>query len=90
MFGSPWTTPEAWSFLEAVLASASFGILVETERHPEVLQVIIDEVPLLSGNILHDTHTATLMREHGIRQIYTRDTGFHRFKFLEVVDPLEP
>jgi predicted nucleic acid-binding protein len=28
------------------------------------------------------------MREHGIRRIYTRDTDFHRFAFLEVVDPL--
>ena len=29
------------------------------------------------------------MREHGIRSIMTRDTDFHRFKFLEVFDPLQ-
>lgn len=40
------------------------------------------------GDVLHDTHTAILMREHGIRRVCTRDTGFHRFPFLEVVDPL--
>jgi predicted nucleic acid-binding protein len=28
------------------------------------------------------------MREHGVRRIYTRDADFHRFPFLEVVDPL--
>jgi hypothetical protein len=28
------------------------------------------------------------MREHGIRRIITRDTDFHRFPFLEPVDPL--
>jgi len=27
------------------------------------------------------------MREHGIRRIYTRDTDFHRFPFLEPIDP---
>jgi predicted nucleic acid-binding protein len=27
------------------------------------------------------------MREHGIKRIYTRDTDFHRFPFLEPVDP---
>jgi predicted nucleic acid-binding protein len=27
------------------------------------------------------------MREHGIKRIYTRDTDFHRFSFLEPVDP---
>lgn len=26
--------------------------------------------------------------EHGIRRIYTRDTDFHRFPFLDVIDPL--
>jgi predicted nucleic acid-binding protein len=30
----------------------------------------------LSGNLAHD---AVVMREHGIRRVYTRDTGFHRF-----------
>lgn len=45
-------------------------------------------MPLLSGNLFHDAHTATLMLEHGIRRIVTRDMDFHRFPFLEVVDPL--
>jgi len=45
-------------------------------------------VALLVGNLYHDAHTAALMREHGIRPIVTRDT-FHRFGFLEVVDPLQ-
>ena len=40
-----------------------------------------------SGNLMHDAHTAVLMREHGIKRVYTRDTDFHRFPFLEPVDP---
>jgi predicted nucleic acid-binding protein len=28
------------------------------------------------------------MREHGIRRICTRDTDFHRFPFLEAIDPM--
>jgi predicted nucleic acid-binding protein len=28
------------------------------------------------------------MREHGIRRIYTRDTDFHRFPFVEPIDPM--
>jgi predicted nucleic acid-binding protein len=42
----------------------------------------------LVGNVLHDTHTAALMREHGISRLCTRDTDFHRFSFLEIVDPV--
>jgi predicted nucleic acid-binding protein len=30
---------------------------------------------------MHDAHTAVLMREHGIRTIFTRDSDFHRFPF---------
>ena len=28
------------------------------------------------------------MREHGIREIYTRDADFSRFPFLRVLDPV--
>jgi predicted nucleic acid-binding protein len=46
------------------------------------------QVPHLEGNLMPDAHTAVLMREHGIRRIYTRDTDFHRFPFVEPVDPM--
>ncbi|MGD8375565.1 MAG: PIN domain-containing protein [Acidobacteriota bacterium] len=84
----PWSASDAWSFLEAILAAPGFDLLVPTDRHPAVAAQVIAEVPHLAGNILHDTHTAVLMREHGIRTIYTRDTDFHRFPFLEAVDPV--
>jgi predicted nucleic acid-binding protein len=49
---------------------------------------VFEEMPTLSGNVMHDAATAVLMREHGIKSIYTRDADFHRFRFLEVLDPL--
>jgi uncharacterized protein len=84
----PWSAGEAWSFVEALLASPGFGILVPTERHSTVAAQVIQEIPHLAGNMMHDAHTAVLMREHGIRRIYTRDTDFHRFPFLEPLDPV--
>ena len=83
----PWTGPKAWSFVEALLASHGLGLLTPTDRHAAVAAKVIEEIPHLAGNIMHDAHTAVLMREHGIRRIYTRDTDFHRFSFLEPVDP---
>jgi predicted nucleic acid-binding protein len=85
---TPWTATKAWSFVDAMLASPALGILVETDRHSAVVDQVLREVPHLNGNLFHDAHTAILMREHGIRRIYTRDTDFHRFPFLEVLDPL--
>ena len=88
VFARPLVIAEAWQFVEALLASPSLEVLTETTRHAAVVAETIADVPLLSGNLLHDAHTAILMREHGIRRIYTRDTDFHRFPFLEVIDPL--
>jgi len=85
---SPWTPEGAWEFVAALLDSPSLHVLRETDRHDEVLGVVVAEVPGLKGNLLHDVHVATVMREHGIRRIVTRDGDFHRFPFLEVVDPL--
>ena len=39
------------------------------------------------GNAVPDTHLAALMRENGVRILYTRDRGFRRFDFLDVRDP---
>jgi toxin-antitoxin system PIN domain toxin len=84
----PWSISAAWEFVTELLDSPGFGILVQTQRHADVAKEVFSELPDLAGNILHDAHTAILMREHGIKQICTRDTDFHRFRFLEVIDPL--
>ena len=90
VFRRPWPAQQAWAFLLALLASRSLGILVATDRHAAVVSEVVEEMPQLAGNVVHDAHTAILMREHGIRVIYTRDTDFHRFPFVEPVDPAGP
>jgi toxin-antitoxin system PIN domain toxin len=41
----------------------------------------------IRGDAVPDTHLAALMRENGVRTLYTRDRGFRRFDFLDVRDP---
>jgi hypothetical protein len=86
----PWTVGAAWDFVEALLESPGFSVLVATSRHAAVAQEVFREMPDVSGRLVHDAHIAILMREHGIRRIYTRDTDFHRFSFLEPIDPIRP
>ena len=62
-------------------------MLAATRRHAAVLAQTLSELPDLRGNVMHDVHTAVLMREHGISRICTRDSDFLRFPFLTVVDP---
>jgi toxin-antitoxin system PIN domain toxin len=85
----PWNAREAWRFVKALLDSPGLTVLVPTERHPEVAEQVLGEFPHLAGNLFHDAHTAVLMREHGIHRICTRDTDFHRFAFLEILDPVQ-
>jgi toxin-antitoxin system PIN domain toxin len=85
----PWNVTEAWSFVQALLASPGLDVLVPTQQHSTVADQVFREIPHIAGNLLQDAHTAILMREHGIRQICTRDADFHRFSFLEVIDPVQ-
>jgi len=85
---NPWPATQAWALLEALFASPALGILAPTERHRQVVAEVIAAMPYLAGNLMHDAATAVLMREHGIKTIYTRDTDFHRFSFLHPVDPV--
>lgn len=89
IFRKPLSLEVAWKFIQAVLASRSVSVLVETERHVQVANEVFSKFPTISGNLAFDAHTVILMKEHGIRIIYTRDADFHRFPFLEVIDPLQ-
>ena len=88
VFRKPWSIIEAWDYVEAVISSPSLGILTAGKRHSDVAAEVIKSMLSLSGNLLYDAQTAILMREHGIKSIYTRDTDFHRFSFLDPIDPV--
>lgn len=90
VFPRPLVVGEAWEFLESVLSSSGASFLVPAERHVDVLSELLDEMPELGGNLLHDAATVVLMREHGIHRIYTRNMDFHRFPGIEPLDPLDP
>jgi len=88
VMAKPFTSDQAWAFLNALFASSSLGLLVETDRHRHAAAEVFAEVPGISGNLVFDAHTAVLMRENGVRTIYTRDTDFNRFPFLDTIDPV--
>ena len=86
----PLSARDAWTFLQGVLAAPGADLLVATERHGVVLSDLIERLPSLAGNLVHDATTVALMHEHGIRRIYTRDVDFHRFPDIEPINPLDP
>lgn len=88
VFPRPLSATAAWSVVARLLESDLLTVLLPTPRHAEVLRQTLDEMPHPAGNLFHDIHTAVLMREHGVPEIYTADTDFLQFRFLRVTDPV--
>ncbi len=88
VFRTPLAPGDAWQFLAALLASPSVEMLTETPRHQALLAELVQTGSGVRGNLVFYAHTAVLMREHGIRTIYTHDADFNRFPGIEVIDPI--
>jgi uncharacterized protein len=76
----PWSASAAWEFVTALLASPGIGFLVTTQRHVDVAGEVISELPHLAGNLIHDAHTAILMRE----QAWNRANLHARYRFQQI------
>lgn len=86
VFHPPVPTQRALEDLEQILTSPSLVLLRETDRHPEVMRLVVGESGA-TGNLLHDAHIAALCREHGVAEIITGDRDFSRFTGLSVTNP---
>ncbi len=88
VFQKPLSWREALSFIMPFLESSSFLILSAEERHWTLLEEILGKLIHPAGNLFFDIRTAVLMREHGVREIYTTDTDFLQFPDIKVINPL--
>jgi toxin-antitoxin system PIN domain toxin len=88
IFERPLPFAKAWDFVLSLFSSPSFGVLTETDHHPDLLGDLARDYPHLRGNHVQDLHIAAVMKEHGISTICTTDTDSHQFRFLRVVNSL--
>lgn len=75
-------------FLRPFLESSNFLILAADERHWTLLEEVLASLTYPAGNLFFDVRTAVLLREHGIKEIYTTDAGFLQFPHIKVINPL--
>lgn len=83
----PLTLAEATADLEPYVAHPRCHMLEHTRQHLQIFSALAAQQPTLAGNLVHDCHYAALLREHGVKRVYSADADFRRFGFLEVVDP---
>src|SRR6266705_2066568 len=88
VFPKPLKPKQALAFVASLATLEEVAILTPTDRHLAVLDGVVGELNHPGGNLFHDIHTATLMREYGVPEIVTADTDFLQFSFLKVSNPL--
>ena len=90
VFPRPLSWREGLAFLNPFLESPGFTILRSRERHWTLIRDVLADLSHPTGNLFFDVRTAVLMREHGVRDIYTTDADFLQFLNVQVINPLKP
>lgn len=86
IFAAPLTPAEAQGNVDRLLARPHVRSIGEVDGFWDVYRQLARDVPA-RGNLVPDAHVAAILRQHGIKRLYTRDRDFARFAFLQVVDP---
>ncbi len=61
---------------ESILCQPGLQTVYGEQDHWHLLQLVLENLNRPAGNLFFDVRTVTLMREHGIREIYTTDSDF--------------
>jgi toxin-antitoxin system PIN domain toxin len=86
IFKAPLAPREALGNIEALVAQPRVRLLAEADGFLDVYRTVTGDFPV-RGNLVPDAHVASLLQQHGVRTLYTRDADFRKFPFLDVRDP---
>lgn len=87
VFAHPLTPAEAAANVGVLLGLPHVRCFAEEEGFWDVYRDIAGRIPV-RGNLVPDAHLAALLRQHGIKTLYTHDRDFRKFDFLDVRDPV--
>lgn len=87
IFSQPLTPDEAMANIGMLLSLPHIRFLSEEEGFWDIYREMTAEVPT-RGNLVPDAHLAAILRQHGVKKLYSHDRDFLKFAFLDVRDPL--
>ena len=88
IFPSPLTPSQAEDSIERLLAVPHVRLVAEQDAFWTGYRSASS--PSNRGNSVPDTFLAAILRQHGVKTLYTRDAAFRRFAFLDIRDPFVP
>ena len=86
-FANPLKPEEALNSITSLLLMPHVRTLSETDNFLEIYSWISRKLPV-RGNLVPDAHLAALLLQHGVRVLFTADTDFKKFDFLDAINPL--
>ncbi len=88
VFDAPLTPDEAMGNVDELLSLPHVQAPGEGERFWPRFREVSEEAGA-RGNLIPDAHVVALMRENGVRTIWTHDRDYRRFEGIVVRDPFE-
>ena len=86
IFSHPLSPEEVLVNIESLLKQPRVRVLSEDDGFLKIYRQVSGSFPV-RGNLVPDAHIAALLLQHGVRKIYTADSDFKKFDFLDVKDP---
>jgi len=86
IFSHPLSPEDALGNVENLLSLPRVRVLSEDDDFLVMYREVTNNIPV-RGNLVPDTHLAALLLQQGVRKIYTADSDFRKFDFLEVINP---
>lgn len=87
IFPIPLTWGEAAQYVDSLLEIPHVRILSELDGFWDLYRELATDL-LPRGNLVPDLHLAAILKQNGVRTLYTNDSDFRKFGFLDVRDPL--
>jgi hypothetical protein len=87
IFSPPTPLPRALDQVDAWLESPTLVLLAESAAHWEHLRPMLDAARI-AGPQVHDARIAALCIQHAVRELWSADRDFGRFRDLAVLNPL--
>ncbi len=88
IFDEPLSPDEALGNMERLLRLPQVRVISEEDGFWETYRKATAGLAV-RGNLVPDAHLAGLLLQHGVNIIYTNDSDFRKFKFLDPRNPFD-
>lgn len=88
IFDRPMSPDDAMANIDGLVTRPHVRSPGERTRFWNVYREVAEDT-VVRGNLVPDAHVVTLMRQHGVSEIWSHDRDFRQFEGIRVLDPFD-